>query len=223
MKTQSIKTLKKKIIHTGRQLYEKNLISATDGNISLRFSDHQILITPSGKSKANLKAHDFAMIDLQGKTLHGTPSSESLMHLEIYRHCSNAKAIIHAHPPTAIAWSIAFPNSQEIPKEYCSELILALGHIPIVPYARPGTIEMGKALLSFLPHSRVLLLEKHGALSWGEDIEEAYFGMERLEQVCQILKSAMELEKNQKLWKALPTNEINALKKIKKQRGERIL
>src|SRR5581483_2454180 len=116
-----------------------------------------------------------------------------LMHLEVYRSCPKAKAVVHAHPPTAIAWTIAHPEMKMLPSDCMSELILAVGDLPVVPYARPGTLNMGEVLRPYLPGSRVMILARHGALSWGEDLDEAYNGMERLEHTALILKSAWEL------------------------------
>ncbi|HWQ10987.1 MAG TPA: class II aldolase/adducin family protein, partial [Holophaga sp.] len=94
---------------------------------------------------------------------------------------------------TAIGWTLARPDLRELPSDALPELILATGRIPVVSYARPGTQALGEGLLPFLPGHRVLVLARHGAVCWGEDLEEAYLGMERVEHVAQILKSAVEL------------------------------
>lgn len=202
-----------------RRLNERNLLAAADGNVSFRISDEEILITPTGLNKARIKAADIATINLKNKVLAGNPSGERLMHLEVFRQCPEAKAVVHAHPPTAIAWSVAFPKKKELPTECLSELILAVGRVPIVPYARPGTLEMGTSLHPFLRECRVMILARHGALSWGEDLEEAYNGMERLEHVTGILKSAIELGG----LSSLPKAEVAALRKMRQQMGNRSL
>jgi L-fuculose-phosphate aldolase len=141
------------------------------------------------------------------------------MHLEVYKRCPKAKAIVHAHPPTAIAWTVAKPDLRELPAEALSELILAVGRVPIAPYARPGTLDMGSVLAPFLPACRVILLARHGALSWGEDLEEAYNGMERLEHISQILKSASDLGGIT----SLPVEEVKVLREMRAKMGERTL
>jgi L-fuculose-phosphate aldolase len=123
--------------------------------------------------------------------------------------------VVHAHPPTAIAWSLARPDLDALPDEAMPEVILAAGRIPIAPYARPGTAAMGEAIQPFLPAHRLMILARHGALAWGEDLEEAVLGMERLEHVAQILKSAHELGGAT----PLPPGEVAALRAMREAQG----
>ncbi len=207
------------LVEMCRRLHARNLIAAADGNVSLRLEDGTILMTPTGVNKGFLKAHQMARLTLNDEILSGSPSGERRMHLEVYRRCPKAKAVVHAHPPTAIAWSVARPELTELPSEGLSEIVLAVGSIPFVPYARPGGQGMGDALHPFLPERRVLILSRHGALSWGESWEEAYNGMERLEHSAQILKSAVELGG----LSPLAPEELAALKAMRAQSGERSL
>ncbi len=209
----------KAIVESCRRLHERNLLAAADGNISCRLPFNRIAITPSGVNKVKLRVEDMAFMQLSGIVIKGKPSSERLMHLAVYRACPEASCVIHAHPPTAIAWSLARPDLAFLPDESLPEVILAAGRIPIVPYARPGTTAMGEALAKFLPQHRLMILARHGALCWGETIEDAYNGIERLEHVCQILKSAVELGG----LSTLPEAEIAALRELRARQGPRIL
>jgi L-fuculose-phosphate aldolase len=141
------------------------------------------------------------------------------MHLWVYRRCSEAQAVVHAHPPTAIAWTLAHPELSELPSDSLPEVILAAGRIPVVPYARPGTEAMGSELEPFLPAHRLLLLARHGALAWGESLEEAINGIERLEHAALILKTAHELGGA----KPLPEDERRALQLIRAKTGPKLL
>jgi len=207
------------IIAIAQRLHQKNMLAAADGNISYRVDEDIILITPSGMAKAYMCPEDMALMRLDGHILEGKPSSEKLMHLEIYRRCPEAKAVIHAHPQTAIAWSIAQPDLAFLPSHALSEVILSCGDIPFVPFARPGTQAMGDNLSSYLPQYRALILSRHGALTWGESLEEAWRGMERIEHSAEIL------------WKAhtlggltfLPDEEIAALRTIRQRIGNQLL
>lgn len=207
------------IITIAQCLHQKNMLAAADGNISCRVDENTVLITPSGVAKAFMKPEDMALITLDNQILQGKASSEKLMHLEVYRQCPKAKAVVHAHPPTAIAWSIAKPNLEFLPAHALSEVILSCGDIPFVPYARPGTQAMGENLKHFLPQYRALILSRHGALAWGESLEEAWRGMERIEHSSEIL------------WKAhtlggltyLPDEEISALRIMRRHIGDRLL
>ena len=207
------------IIVIAQRLHQRNMLAAADGNISCRVNENMVLITPSGVAKAYMKPEDMALITLDNQTLQGKASSEKLMHLEVYQQCPEAKAVVHAHPPTAIAWSIARPDLEFLPSNALSEVILSCGDIPFVPYARPGTQAMGDNLKHFLPQYRALILSRHGALAWGESLEEAWRGMERIEHSSEIL------------WKAntlggltyLPDDEISALRTMRKHIGNQLL
>jgi L-fuculose-phosphate aldolase len=207
------------IVEVAQRLHLKNMLAAADGNISFKISDERILITPTGLNKAFMKPTDIAIITMDNRVLSGTPSSERLMHLEVYRQCPKAKAVVHAHPPTAIAWSVAYPQLKELPADCLSEVILAVGRIPVVPYARPGTQQMGDMLRPYLPDCRVMILARHGAISWGESINEAYNGMERLEHSAQILRLAQTMGG----LTSLPEEEVEALYKIRAKLGQRTL
>ncbi len=178
------------ILHGCRRLHAQGLLAAADGNVSARLPDGRIAITPRGVPKAELALQDFAFLDLEGRVLRGDPSSERAMHLAIYRAVPEARAVVHAHPVHAIAWSLARPEAEELPGDALPEVILATGRIPVVPMAIPGTEAMGTNLLPFLPAHRVMVLARHGGLCWGEDLREALGGLERLEQVARILHLA---------------------------------
>jgi L-fuculose-phosphate aldolase len=176
-----------------RRLHAGGLLAASDGNLSVRLPNGLIAMTPSGVPKAKVRLEDLAHLTLEGEILSGRPSSERAMHLAIYRAVPEAKAVVHAHPPTAIAWTLARPELKELPADGLPEVILAAGRIPIVPMAIPGTEAMGANLLPFLPAHRLLILARHGGLCWGEHLDEAVGGLERLEQVADILWKAETL------------------------------
>jgi L-fuculose-phosphate aldolase len=176
-------------------------------------------MTPTGVNKFELRPEDMAFLRLDGAVLSGAPSSERAMHLAVYQQCPEARVVVHAHPPTAIAWTLARPDLQELPSDALPEVILAAGRIPVVPYARPGTDAMGSALLPFLPAHRLLLLARHGALAWGESLQEAVNGIERVEHAALILKTALELGGA----KPLPEEERRALHALRAKNGPKLL
>lgn len=207
------------IVEICERLHSRNMLAAADGNISYRISDDEILITPSGIAKAYMNTEQMAVINLKGEVLVGSPSSERQMHLEIFKASTKAQAVIHAHPLTAIAWSIAAPDLNKLPSDCLSEVILATGDIPFVPYARPGTAQMGEVLKPYLPQHRALILRNHGAVTWGESLAEAYRGMERIEHSAQILAQAQQLGGLH----PLPKEEIDYLYELRKKIGDILL
>ena len=207
------------VIEACRRLHQAGLLAAADGNVSVRLDDGRIAITPSGVPKSQLTLQDFAFLDLEGKVLQGRPSTERLMHLAVYRAVPEAKAVVHAHPVTAIAWTLARPELTELPSDALPEVILAAGRIPIVPMATPGTEDMGAKLLPFLPAHRLMILARHGGLAWGETLQEAAGGLERLEQVARILLAAEQLGGA----KPLPEAELVQLRAQREKMGPRII
>ena len=87
------------------------------------------------------------------------------------------------------------------------EMLLALGPVPIVPYLRPGTKQLGESLKPFVQNSKALILSHHGAVTWGENLKEAFSIMEQLEHSCKILCLSSAMGKI----KALPKKEIKKL------------
>ena len=106
---------RKEIVRVCRLLHEKGYVTATDGNVSVRLSKNRILSTPSGFSKGFLASDQLVTTDLEGRKIHThesadrdlKPTSELLMHLEVYRQRPDIGAVIHAHPPMCVALSIA--------------------------------------------------------------------------------------------------------------------
>jgi L-fuculose-phosphate aldolase len=170
----------------GERLDRKDFIASNDGNLSVRDADGTVLVTAAGSRKGYLRAEDIVRVDLSGRPLagSGTPSSETAMHLAIYRLRPEARAVVHAHPPVATGFSVA-----REPMDACvlPEVIATIGSVPLASYATPGTPELGASLEPVLRAHDVVLLANHGAVAVGPDLEEAYFRMERLEHTARIL------------------------------------
>lgn len=207
------------IVRIAHHLYERRMLYAGDGNISALLPDGTVLITPSGRHKGFITVDDLCRMNQEGETLQGKPSSESSMHLDVYKHCPTARAVIHAHPPHAIAWSIARPDSRELPADCMSEVILAIGGIPVAPFAMPGTKEMGERLRPLLPESRAIILARHGAISWGETLWDAFMGMERLESAAEIICKAESMGGVT----SLPAATVRQLRELRTKIGPRSL
>lgn len=201
-----------------RRLHARNLLAAGDGNLSVRLEDGRMLTTPSGINKDRLRPEDLALLGPDGAAQSGSPSSEVLLHLAIYRACPEARAVAHAHPPTAIAWTLARPELEALPCDALPEVILATGGIPVVPYARPGTRELAEGVVPFLAQHRLMLLARHGAVAWGESLDEACDGLERVEHVAQILLAAETLGGA----RPLPASERQALSELRIRLGPRL-
>lgn len=179
--------LRIEIARVARQIAQNGLSRSSDGNISVRLSEQRILITPASAYKAWLEPDQIVQIDLDGNLCSRRspqkPSSEYLMHLAVYRHRQDVKAVIHAHPPHAVALTLI---RQPFPAALVPEGLTALGEVPTVPYARPGTAQMGEQLVPYLASHDVLLLDHHGSLTVGKTLAEALIKLERLEAIAQL-------------------------------------
>ncbi len=207
-------SLRSEIVAVGHRLYERGLIVAGDGNISVRLADNTILITPAGLSKGALQPDDLVVVTPEGALLCGAsgrrPSSEQLIHLAVYRRRSDVLACVHAHPPTAVAATLAGVSLTE---PFLPEAVLALGPVPTAPYARTGTVALSTALEPFIPDHNAILLAYHGALTYGATPTAAFDLMEQLEHCAKILLSAQLFGGA----KPLPAAQIAEIVELRKQ------
>lgn len=161
------------------------MVTATDGNVSLRLPSGNILATRSGINKGMVTEQDLVEITPDGTQVGGSgkPSTEIAMHVYIYRQRPDANAVVHAHPTYATGFATA-----RIPLDGCifPEVIVGLGAIPLAAYATPSTNEVAESLAPFVENSEAILLANHGAVTFGPDVYDAYFKMEKVEHAAHI-------------------------------------
>ncbi|HDL19241.1 MAG TPA: class II aldolase/adducin family protein [Bacteroidetes bacterium] len=186
--------LKKMIIEIGRRIWTRGYVAANDGNITVKINDKEILTTPTGISKGFMTQDMILKMTLDGdlitKSPKYKPSSEVKMHLEVYRQREDIGSVIHAHPPHCTGFAVA-----GIPLDQCvlPEAILTIGAVPIARYGTPSTREIPDSIKPFVQNSDAILLENHGALTFGADLVSAYHRMETLEHAAQIVFLAIQL------------------------------
>jgi len=174
----------KEVVYYAKLLHKQNLVSSTDGNLSIR-RDDGFVITPTSIPKRELKVEDLVNLDKNGKQLKNRkPSSEVNLHLEIYKRRKDVNGIVHAHPPFTIALSLIVDSLEEFP---LSETIITLGKVKIAPFKMPGSIELAKEVAKVLGEGRAVILKNHGAVTVGGSLQSAYYRMESLEHSSKIL------------------------------------
>ena len=192
------------IVAAGRRLGARGLISAGEGNLSIRLGD-DLLITPSGRRKDELATRDLVVVPIRpperGASGAGAagPSSDLAIHRAVYRARADVTAIVHAHLPAAMALTLAgeVPDPAVLP-----ETALLLPRVPHVPFAAAGSEELAAAIAAALveppePLAPVALLERHGAVAVGvgDDaaaaIEQAVDRLELLEVLCRTWRDAL--------------------------------
>ena len=184
--------LRRDLVEVCRRLHDRRLLGAGEGNVSCRLSRDRLLVTPSGANKGHLRPTDLVIVDLSGAKVRGRgrPSTELLMHLAAYAARPDVQAVVHAHPLTAVAFTVA---GRAPPNDLLPEAVLVLGRVAVAPFATPGTDEVPRSLAPFWRNHQVILLERHGALALGRDLFQAFDRMETLERVCEVAAAARAL------------------------------
>ena len=181
------------ICRVGGLLYDRGYAAANDGNLSVRVGEDRLLITPSGVGKGRMTPDMLLVTDLDGQVVEGDrhPSSETKMHLMVYRRRPDAGAVVHAHPPVSTAFAVC-RRGLETP--YLAELAAGLGTVPCTPsFAMLSTDQVPESIAPYLPDHNAVLLANHGALAWGADLWEAFDRLETVEHTAKIVLNAETL------------------------------
>jgi L-fuculose-phosphate aldolase len=205
--------LRKDIVEIASRLYRAGYIRGADGNLSIRLSDEKILITPSRSAKGFMKPEDMLVINIEGELLKGNlrPSSETAFHLGAYQERSDITSVIHAHPPMAVAFTVA---GMDIPMGVLPELeVLFPGGIPVVPYETPGTQDLADRLRPVIREHDIAVMAHHGTIAVGEDVFDAWMKTEHLEACMEILFLAESLGGSHKL----PEEKLVELEEIRRR------
>jgi L-fuculose-phosphate aldolase len=203
--------IKEQICEIGRRVYAKGFAAANDGNISYRIGENEVICTPTMVCKGFMKCEDMCKVDLEGKQLAGTRkrSSEILLHLAVYKNRPDVKAVVHCHPPHATAFAVA---GVPIPQCVLPEVEVFLGDVPTAVYDTPGTQKFADTIVPHLKASNTIILANHGTVTFGPDLEKAYWNSEIIDAYCRILILAKQLG-NVNYFNPQQTKELLELKK----------
>lgn len=187
--------LKELICEIGRRVYNKGFAAANDGNISIRVGENEVLCSPTMICKGFMTPDDICAVDMEGKQIAGKRkrTSEVLLHLEIMRNRPDVKAVVHCHPPHATAFAVA---REPIPQCILPEIEVFMGEVPIAPYETPGGQKFAETVTPFVKNGvNTIILTNHGTVTFGADLEQAYWKTEILDAYCRILLLAKQLGK----------------------------
>lgn len=184
--------IKKTLIEICRRVESKGFVAATDGNISARLPDGNIVATPTSLNKGFVTIDDLVELTIDGEQVSGNrnPSTEIKMHLSIYMQRPDINAVVHCHPVYATGFAAA---RRALTPNVFPEVIVQFGEIPLADYATPSTPELGESLQPYIQNHNAILLSNHGVVTCGRDLWEAYFAMEKVEQTAQMLFVAESL------------------------------
>jgi 3-dehydro-4-phosphotetronate decarboxylase len=178
--------LKKQLQETGKFMMEYDLAWGNSGNISAKTEDNSFLITASGTYLGDLDAEDFAQCSLgvsEKSSFGPKPSKEVPMHQAIYETRPEIGAVLHASP---LYSTLIASSKHDIPAGWFVEGMYYLEKIERVPYAHPGSIELGELVREKAKGANILLLENHGVLVYDTSIKEAKMALQTLEMACRM-------------------------------------
>jgi len=192
------KTEKKDVAYFMRRLYDRFLTTASGGNISLRVSEQNVLITPAALDKGIISAEQIAVVSMDGENLtqNFKPSIETNMHLEIYKNRNDVLAVVHAHPVYA---SLFTTINRKVNTHLIAEARYMLGEPTVAEYALMGTIELAQVVAEASLKSNVILLKNHGVLAVGKTLLEAFDRMEVLENCAKMTFLTELLQEKQEM------------------------
>ena len=172
------------VVEMSAYVFERGLVSGKAGNVSARFKGENgdiVAITPTLKSLADLKEEDIVLVDENGKNLtKGKPSSEVIMHLEIYKNRPDVYGIAHTHSPYATGF--AFSNKKI--KRLEGFGAIKSEYIKDIEYFKPGSVELAEHAAEALKNEDVIILRNHGVIATGETVKEAATLVEFVEEIA---------------------------------------
>jgi L-fuculose-phosphate aldolase len=173
-----------------REMYRRGLVGAYSGNSSMRLTgagdEGLLLVTPTHHPYYRLQPEDLVVVDLYGHPVEEggmQPSSETQLHLEIYRRRDDVGAVVHTH---SIYASVAAVVGRDIPPLIDEMLMTIGGPIKVSKYAFPGTQDLAEAAYTALGERNAALLRNHGVVGVGPDIWEALEVCDLVERLAHI-------------------------------------
>ncbi len=187
-----MEALKERICDMGRRIWSKDFVDGNGGNITVRVGDGLVMCTPTLISKGFMTPADMCLIDFECRQLAGgrKRTSEAFTHLGIMKRQPNAKACVHAHPPHATAFAVA---GVKPPACLIPEAEVFLGDIGYARYETPGTPANADAVGEVGAKHQCVIMENHGVIVWGKDVEDAYWKLENVDSFCRTVWIASQL------------------------------
>ncbi len=203
--------LKKEIIEIGKLLWDKDLASGLNGNISLRVDDKSFLLTGRGTCLGRLEEKDIVEVDLDGKVIgSGEASSENLMHREIYKSFFETKAIIHTH----LTYASGYFSANEMLKPITFESRLYLGDIKAVDQTTPTVIDVAP-VIEALKSNNIMMLKSHGSLAMGKNLFDCFLLTQCLEESVKMDAVSRIYQAQGSETKQVKVEEVSGPKKFK--------
>lgn len=185
-----LEILKKQVVKIAKEADKSGLCKHRSGNFSIRDKETgYVVITPSGIDRDELTYHDICVVDLDANVIEietsVKPTSELLMHLQIYKTREDINAVVHTHSRFATTFAVLRKPIPAIIFE-CSNLGLKDAVVPVAKYGRPGTTELSDSVIEPIKRADAILLEKHGVVTVDKDLKEALLKAHYVEELAEI-------------------------------------
>lgn len=182
MNEQTVSDIKKNVIAIGSLLWEKDLVTGLNGNISARVDTERMVITARKTCLGLLHENDIVLMNLSGEVLEeGEPSSERPLHIEIYKNFPQVKAVIHTHTTYTNAYFLE--RDRFTPRIFESKFYL--GEVKALPQATPSVTDV-QPVVEALRGNSIIVLKGHGVVSMGDGLFDCFLFIQGLEEAIKI-------------------------------------
>jgi 3-dehydro-4-phosphotetronate decarboxylase len=183
---------REEICRVGCSLFERGYVHGTAGNISVRLDDG-FLITPTDACLGFLDPATLSKVDADGRQVSGAPASKTLaLHRRIYGASRGAGCVIHTHSTHCVALTLSDPFGDLLPP-ITPYFVMKVGHVPLVPYYRPGAPEAAEAVAELIGRYaargtplRAVMLTRLGPNVWHDTPAQAMVVLEELEETAKL-------------------------------------
>jgi ribulose-5-phosphate 4-epimerase/fuculose-1-phosphate aldolase len=179
--------LREEICAIAGSIFARGLTAGSSGNISVR-TDEGWLMTPTGSSLGRLDLARLSKLDRDGRLVSGdSPTKESFLHRVMYEERPSTGAVVHLHSTHSVAVScLAEIDSADVLPSITAYYVMRVGRLPLVPYFRPGDLELAEAVRGFAGKHHAVLLANHGPVVAGSDLDAAVNAIEELEETAKL-------------------------------------
>ena len=179
--------LREQIVLHGESLFRRGYGCGSSGNISVKIEDGW-LITPTNSCLGRLDPARISKMNEKGQLISGdSPSKEAFLHLAMYEQRKQTGAVVHLHSTYSVCVScLSDVDSRDVLPPITAYYIMRVGHLPLVPYYRPGDLELAEAVRQQAQHHHAMLLANHGPVVAGQSLDAAVYAAEELEETAKL-------------------------------------
>ncbi|MBA1213310.1 3-oxo-tetronate 4-phosphate decarboxylase [Pseudomonas oryzihabitans] len=179
--------LREEICTVGASLYARGYTVGSAGNVSARLDDGW-LITPTDACLGRLDPAAIAKVGLGGDWVSGDKPSKTLaLHRQVYDRNPGVGGVVHTHSTHLVALTLAGVwRPDDILPPITPYQVMKVGHIPLIPYARPGAASVAEQVAQLANRVRGVMLERLGPVVWESSVSKASFALEELEETARL-------------------------------------